>query len=80
MVIYTKSEMMQDSMFLKTSCSLFLVPGISEGEVRIDVGHCRQKCVIPVVEPLKREEFDKYLKKFPDMDPIQVCHQYLRFL
>ncbi|CAL8113352.1 unnamed protein product [Orchesella dallaii] len=46
--------------------------GISEGEVRIDVGECQQKCVIPIVKPLKRDEFDKYLRRYPDMDPIQI--------
>ncbi len=50
--------------------------GIDEDEVRIDVGYCRQHCETKKLRPLKREEFDKFLKKYPDMDPIQVFRKH----
>jgi hypothetical protein len=44
-------------------------------EIRVDVGECRELCNnLNQKKNLKREEFDKYLKKYPNLDPLQVCN------
>lgn len=55
---------------------MVVLKGINEGEVKLDVGQCRQHCISPTTKPLKRTEFDRYLKQFPDMDPVQVCPSF----
>ncbi|OXA62433.1 hypothetical protein Fcan01_00979 [Folsomia candida] len=41
-------------------------------QLRVDVGTCRQVCDKTPPRPLKRDQFDRYLKKYPNMDPVQI--------
>jgi hypothetical protein len=57
------------------SSLITLYIGVDGTEIRVDVGECRELCNnLNQKKNLKREEFDKYLKKYPNLDPLQVCN------
>lgn len=54
------------------SCLHYDFVGVDGTQLRVDVGTCRQLCHKTPLRPLRRQEFDRYLKKYPNMDPVHV--------